>query len=88
MTDRPGIWVSRTASVERRQAQQELVRAGRAIVAGDAQTGRGIALGIKVYQQNLLADGGQGGGEIDGGRGLPDAALLVSDREDLWRCTG
>ena len=79
------ICVARIALVERRQAEQKFVGAGRALGPRDAQTGRGISLRVEIYQQNLLAHGGQRRGEIDGGRGLADAALLVSDREDLWR---
>ena len=39
-------------------------------VLGNPDTRRGIALGIKVEDQHPLADGGQGGTEIDGCGGL------------------
>ncbi len=48
----------------------------------DAEAGRGIALGIEVDDQHPLADRGERGAEIDGGRGLADAALLIGDGKD------
>ncbi len=48
----------------------------------DAETGRSIALRIEVDDQHALADRRQRRAEIDGGRGLADAALLVGERED------
>jgi hypothetical protein len=41
----------------------------------------GTAVG-EVDDQHVLADGGERGAEIDGGRGLADATLLVGDRQD------
>jgi hypothetical protein len=38
-------------------------------------------LGVEIDQQDLFAHRGQGGGEINRGRGLADAAFLVGDRE-------
>ncbi len=49
---------------------------------GDAQARRGVALRVGVDQQHALADGGQGGAEVDGGGGLAHAALLVGDGQD------
>lgn len=43
----------------------------------NAKTRAGIALRIKVDDQYLLANGREGCREIDGGRGLAHAALLV-----------
>ena len=54
-------------------------------LALDAEAGRGVALRIEVDDQHVLADGGQRGAEIDRGRGLADAALLVGDGEDARR---
>ena len=41
-----------------------------------------IPLGIQIEEKGLVAFLSQGGGEIDCGCGLPDATLLVCDRED------
>ena len=71
------------ARVEAREAEDEFVGTGRALVAGDAETGRSVALGVEVDQQDFFADRRKRGREIDGRRGLTDAALLVGDREDL-----
>jgi hypothetical protein len=45
-------------------------------------------LRVEVDQQDGLAGGGQGGGEVDGGGGLADAAFLVGDGEDAARPGG
>ena len=47
-----------------------------------AQTGRGVRLRVEIDEQRPLARLGEAGGEIDGGRRLADAALLVRDRVD------
>jgi hypothetical protein len=47
---------------------------------------RGIPLWIEVDQQYALFHGCQGGGQIDTGRSLPDAALLVRDRDNSGQC--
>ena len=44
-------------------------------------------MGIEIDDQHALADGGQCGAEIDRGRGLADATLLVGERQDA-RMTG
>src|SRR5712672_641744 len=54
----------------------------------DAEPGRGIALRIEVDDEHALADGGERGAEIDRGRGLADAALLVGDRQHPRRRRG
>ncbi|MNY26864.1 hypothetical protein D3C86_1607350 [compost metagenome] len=48
----------------------------------NTQTRRGIALRVHVDDQHLLADGGQGRAQVDGGRGLAHPALLVRDGQD------
>ena len=48
----------------------------------DAQTGRRIALRIGVDDQYAPAVHGERRAEIDGGRALSDAALLVDERDD------
>ena len=47
----------------------------------DAEAGRGVALRVEIDDQHVLADGGERRAEIDRGRGLADAALLVGERE-------
>jgi hypothetical protein len=46
---------------------------------------RRISLRVEIEDQNLLADGGEGGAEVDGGGGLADATLLVGDGQDAER---
>ena len=41
-----------------------------------------VRLGVEIDEQRLLAAHRQGGGEVDGGRRLADAAFLVRDRYD------
>ena len=48
----------------------------------DARSHRGIALRIQVDHQHALPDLAQAGGQIDGGGGLADAALLICDAEN------
>jgi hypothetical protein len=45
----------------------------------DAKPGRGVALGIEVDDKGPALGEGEAGGEIDGGRRLADATLLVDD---------
>ena len=65
----------------RRRAGEHVIGRGAARLALDAEPGRGVALRIEIDDQHVLADGRQGGAEIDRGRGLADAALLVGDRQ-------
>ena len=76
-----GTAVGSTASRMRRGAGQHVIGRGAARLAVDAEPGRGVALRIEVDDQHVLADGGERGAEIDRGRGLADAALLVGDRQ-------
>ena len=71
---------------QRRLAGQHVVGRGGAALAVDAEAGRGVALRIEVDDQHVLADRGERGAEIDRGRGLADAALLVGEREDARDC--
>jgi hypothetical protein len=43
-----------------------------------AQTAAGIGLGIKIDKKGLFLGGGHRSGEVDGGRGLAHAALLIT----------
>ena len=47
----------------------------------DAQSRTGVGLRIEVDDQDLLADGSHGGGQVDGGGCLADAAFLVGEGE-------
>ena len=49
----------------------------------DAEPGGGVALWVGVDQHDAPATLGEGGGEIDRGGGLADAALLVGDGNDV-----
>ena len=59
-----------------------MVEAGPVRVFGDAQAGSGIALRVRVDDQDLEVIGSQGGGQIDGGGGLSHSAFLVGDGEN------
>ena len=48
----------------------------------DAEPRAGIALRIEIDDQHPLADGCERRAEIDGGRGLADAALLIGEGDD------
>jgi len=52
-------------------------------LAVDPEAGRGIALRIEIDNQDVFADGRERGAEIDGGRGLADAPLLVARTRTL-----
>ena len=62
-------------------AQKDVVEAGFVGIFGDAEAAGGVALGVGIDDQDPDVIGGQGGGEIDGGRGLPDSAFLVGNCE-------
>ena len=76
-----GTAVGSTAVAHRGLAGEHVVGRGAARLALDAEPGRGVALRVEIDDQDMLADGGERGAEIDGGRGLADAALLVGDRQ-------
>jgi hypothetical protein len=46
---------------------------------------REVGLRVHVEEQDLLAEPGERGAEVDRGRRLADTALLVDDRDDLHR---
>ena len=62
-------------------AAQHVVEA-RALVARDAEPDGRVALRVDVDDQRLVAGRRDAGGDVDGGGGLPDPALLVRDRVD------
>ena len=51
-------------------------------IFGYPETRGGVALGIRVYDENPEVIGSQCGGKINSGSGFPNSAFLVSDRED------
>lgn len=63
-------------------AKQDMVKTGSVWVFGNSQACSGVALGIRVDDQDPEVIGSQCGGKIDGGCGFPNPAFLVSDRED------
>lgn len=50
---------------------------------GDAVAGGGVALGVQIHDQNLFAQRGHTGREVDGGGGLAHTALLICHCYDL-----
>ncbi len=66
---------------QRRFADQHVIGRIAPVAAIDAETGRGVALRIEIDDQDVFADGGERRAEIDGRRGLADAALLIGDGE-------
>ena len=48
----------------------------------DARAHGRVALRVEIDEQDASAESGQAGGEVDGGRRLADAALLVRNAED------
>jgi hypothetical protein len=57
---------------------EKVVARSFAFGAIDAESGRGIALRIEIDDEDLPAGRGERGADVDGGRRLADAALLVS----------
>ena len=66
------------------RTQQGLIDGWAATSPIQTDTGRGVALRIQIDDQNPLATGRKGGGEIDRGGGLADPALLIGNRENAW----
>lgn len=65
-----------------RFAEEEIIGGRAALRRFEAEPGAGVALWVEVDQQDASADGGEGSGEIDRGRGLSDPALLIGERND------
>ena len=55
---------------------------GGVVAAAQPEAGRGVGLRVEVDEQDADAPGRQLGAEVDRGRRLADAALLVGDCED------
>src|SRR5258708_470300 len=68
--------------IGRGQSQQHLVDRSLERALVDTAAHGGVALWIEIHQQHAHPRLRGAGREIDGGRGLSDAALLVGDGED------
>ena len=64
--------------------EQQVVDRGH-VVRLDAEPGRQRALRVEVDREHLASVAGERGGQVDGRRGLADAALLVAQRDDARR---
>src|SRR5689334_4299155 len=62
-------------------AAEHVVEA-RGAVTRDAEADGGVALRVDVDDEGLVAGRGDAGGDVDGGGGLADPALLVRDGVD------
>jgi hypothetical protein len=72
--------------VAQQRLTEQYVGGGEAARAAiDAETGRGVALRIEIDDEDVLADGGERGTEVDRSRGLSDPALLIGDPEHTRR---
>ena len=73
----------RNAEGSSTSVRQRLVdRAGRGRLALQTDAARQVGLRVHVDEEHALVRERQRGGEVDGGRGLADAALLVGDGPD------
>jgi len=68
--------------VQRGVPDQRLVERSALGILRVPESPRGVRLGIGVDEERGALGNGQGGGEVDRGRGLADASLLVCDRDD------
>ena len=63
-------------------AEDQLIAGQRPRLALDAKAGAGVALRVEIDDENAVPRRCQCGRQIDGGRGLADAALLIGDGDD------
>lgn len=63
-------------------AEDDVVEAGAFRIFGDAQTGSGIALGVRVDDEYLKVIGSKGCGQVDGGGRFSHPAFLVGYGEN------
>src|ERR1019366_6317900 len=61
---------------------QDVIDGGADVAPGHPQTGGGVGLGIAIDDENSPAPLGQDGRDVDDGRRLAHAALLVGDGDD------
>ncbi len=71
--------------LQRALTHQNVIGGRPAIRPRNPQPGGRVALGIEIQNNNPLTDGGERGRQIDGGRGLAHAPLLVRHGNDLGR---
>ena len=64
---------------------QQVVDRDVELLGRDAQTNRQGALGVEVDQEHLASTLSEGGAEVDRGRCLAHATLLVAQRDDARR---
>ncbi len=69
------------------RVEQEVVDR-RHVVRRDAETGGQCALRVEVDGEHLPAVLRESCGQVDGGRRLADAALLIAQRDDACRAVG
>src|SRR5256885_1835611 len=89
--DRVGFSVERTCSTVCNNCDRPSSAKNSHCRGTRIESGGGVALGIEVDDQHALTDRSQRGAEIDRGRGLADAALLIGERQDArmaCRCGG
>src|SRR5580704_13176150 len=65
-----------------RRTHQEIVSADSLRVFGKAKTAGGVRLRIGINKQSIDFGGSNGSGQIDGGRSLAHAALLIGYSEN------
>src|SRR3989442_1408832 len=76
------VHVRETRLREGPAVEQRVVQRVPDAVAFDADAARGIRLRVGVDEQRLALSSGKRRGDVDGGRRLPDAALLVGNGDD------
>ena len=62
--------------------RQQGIGAVGAVVAAESEAGGGVALRVEIDEQDGLAGGAEGGGEVDAGCGFADSAFLVGNGQD------
>ena len=81
MTDSPSIELGAIASAASASPVEDVVDA-RAQVLGEAEADGRVGLGVDVDEERRVAGLRDAGGDVDRGRRLPHAALLVRDGVD------
>src|SRR6059058_5812719 len=66
----------------------DVVDAMAELASDNAEAAGGVALGVHVHDKPAQAELRKVGRHVDGGRGLPDSALLVNDCVDSWQFAG
>src|SRR5437764_6677893 len=66
----------------------DVVDAMAELASDNAEAAGGVALGVHVHDKPAQAELRKVGRHVDGGRSLPDSALLVDDCVDSWQFAG